>query len=423
MRMRRAPAGSAARQIDRHRPEESRREADVVGDAAPPAVGQLRFDPRHDGGDVGLVRGKDRGRREVIGEAVHQEADGCFPAAGLPRSSSSEWSGAKPLNDVGWPPPPNESAIPMAQRVHHVAPAAVPRAGRQPRAARGNRPIGRVWRHRREVLVRVDVGAVGVIDREELHLIEVDHFFHRLGEPERQPAVFLAHLPALDLHELVDVGDVARAGGDPVADDRRADGVGDELVALAVPGEEHRAGAAATIDLRDRVPRVRFQLHFVLDDAGRPQQAHDIGLRRLADAGKDLRRALCRVAGRRDGLELLPHRAGLHFDLRADAAPVVVQAEQRDADGVVGVAAVVAEDDRRLPGDRQQQVAVVVAIGISRRNRVWHAGRAGCRRRRPPTHPRTGRRRCAGPGARRRPAGRTRRRPGPPSRRCRSRSP
>ena len=149
-------------------------------------------------------------------------------------------------------------------------------------------------------------------------------------------------------------------------DHGRPDRVGDELVPLAVPREEHRARAAAAIDLRDGVARVRLQLHFILHDAGRPQQAHDVGLCGFADAGEDFGGALTEEAGGADGLELLPHRARLHLDLRADAAAVVVQTEQRDAHGVVGVAAVIAQADDRPRAARDQQVRVVVAIEIGR---------------------------------------------------------
>src|SRR6478736_4456070 len=113
-----------------------------------------------------------------------------------------------------------------------------------------------------------------------------------------------------------------------MADDRRADRVGDELEPAAVPREENRARAAAAIDLLDLVRRVRRELHFVLDDAGWPEQTDDI-------------------------------------DLRADAAAVVVQSGQRQANRVAGVAAVVSQTDRPRDSIGDDEVGVVVAVEIA----------------------------------------------------------
>ncbi len=204
-----------------------------------------------------------------------------------------------------------------------------------------------------------------MIDDEQLHLIEVVDFLHRLREVKRQQAVLDADLAAVDLHELVGVWRVVLAGRHPVADDGRADRVGDELEPGAVPREENRARAAAAIDLLDLVQRVRRELHFVLDDAGWPEQTDDIDLGRLSDAGQDLARVRPEEARRRGRLELLPDRAGLHFDFRADAAAVVVQSGQRQPNRVAGVAAVVSQTDRRRDGIGDDEVGVVVAVEVA----------------------------------------------------------
>src|SRR5262245_24828708 len=117
--------------------------------------------------------------------------------------------------------------------------------------------------------------------------------------------------------------------------------------------------------------RARGELYLVLHDAGRPEQSDDVGLGGLADAREDLRGALAKVAGRRHGLELLPCRAGLDLDLRADAAAVVVQPCERDTDGMVRVAAIVADHDRRPGRLRGDQIGVVVLIEIARQERAW----------------------------------------------------
>ena len=229
MRMRRVPGGSLPRQIRGHRAPQAGGEADVVAHLLPRAVGQLRLEVRHDRRDVCLVRGEHRRRGEVVGEARHDQAHGAVRRQ-LPRSSSSACSAAKPLNagalealDV----PPVRARAAAAARRGPCRPTR-PRGSRAPGVT--NDLGGRRRRDRGEVLVRVDVRAGRVIDREQTHLIEVDHLLHRLGELERQPAVLRAQLRAGDLDVLVGIRHVALAGRHPVPDDAGSDAVGDELV-------------------------------------------------------------------------------------------------------------------------------------------------------------------------------------------------
>ena len=114
-----------------------------------------------------------------------------------------------------------------------------------------------------------------MIDREQPHLIEIDGFFQRFHETETQSpcvgpsssdprrdvaadprffakvctpgcmvsplrrqslvTVLLPNHPAINLDPLHRPRNVALAGPDPVADHARAQHVGDELVALAIP--------------------------------------------------------------------------------------------------------------------------------------------------------------------------------------------
>src|SRR5579864_4648777 len=98
---------------------------------------------------------------------------------------------------------------------------------------------------------------------------------------------FLNHaLPNLDVLDWV--RDVALVGGDPVADDCGAEHVGDELVAFAVPGEERGAGAAAAVDFEKLLALVAGDLNLVLQDAGGPEHADDVGFFRLAEADHDV---------------------------------------------------------------------------------------------------------------------------------------
>ena len=65
---------------------------------------------------------------------------------------------------------------------------------------------------------------------------------------------------------------------------------------------------------------------FVLQDSGRPQHAHDVGLLRLAETDVQVRRVLAEIAGRSGDFKLLPVGAGENFDLGADGALVVGEA-------------------------------------------------------------------------------------------------
>ena len=91
-------------------------------------------------------------------------------------------------------------------------------------------------------------------------------------------------------------------GRDPVAHLAAAHEIGHELEALAVPGVEERARRRLAIQLLDRdgagaaaLAAARATLDFRLEDAGRPQHAHDVGARRDAQAEQRCRRERARA--------------------------------------------------------------------------------------------------------------------------------
>ena len=203
----------------------------------------------------------------------------------------------------------------------------------------------RIWRVRGKVFVRIDIFIRGMIDGEQAHLIEVDSFFEWLHEAEAQGRRwslvagrwrnFLFDHSAIDLYIFHRTGNVALVGADPVADDACAQHVGDELVALAIPDKQRGAGAAAAIDLEELLFFVAGDVDFVLQHAGRPQHADDVGFFRIAEADGQVGRVLAEVSVGAGDLKLLPVAAGEHFDFGSDGALVVGQSLERKAQPVI----------------------------------------------------------------------------------------
>ena len=81
-----------------------------------------------------------------------------------------------------------------------------------------------------------------------------------------------------------------------MSDNGRAQQVGDEFIALAVPHEQRGAGTAAAVDLEKIVLLVACNLDFILQDTRGPEHAHDIGFLRVAEADGEIRRVLPEIA-------------------------------------------------------------------------------------------------------------------------------
>ena len=189
MRMRCVPAGSfpvRSAVIVRKQPGG---EADVVADALPRSVGELRLEIRDDDLHLRLIGRVHRRRGEVVGEAAHQQVQRARRRSTSPRSSSSACSVAKPLNGASGKRV-DEAAIRLAKRRQQVVPLVVPRAVRQSRAAarRASGPRGTAAPRRSTRSGWLSV-PLGMVDREQPHLIEVVDLLHRLDEVKRQHAV------------------------------------------------------------------------------------------------------------------------------------------------------------------------------------------------------------------------------------------
>ena len=110
-----------------------------------------------------------------------------------------------------------------------------------------------------------------------------------------------------------------------MSDHARAQHVGNQFVALAIPHKQSRTGAAAAVDLGDVLLPVARDIDFVLQHAGRPQHAHDVSFFRVAKADHEVGRILPEISVRSGNLKLLPVAAGEHFHFGSDGALVVGQ--------------------------------------------------------------------------------------------------
>ncbi len=105
-------------------------------------------------------------------------------------------------------------------------------------------------------------------------------------------------------------------------------------------------------------------VEFVLGNSGRPEQADDDGVAPVAESDENVAWPLAEIAARAGDFPLLPEAAGEDLDLGADGGLVVGVALQRDEEGVVLVASVVAEEDGRAVESGDEQVGVAIAVSV-----------------------------------------------------------
>ena len=113
-------------------------------------------------------------------------------------------------------------------------------------------------------------------------------------------------------------------------------------------------------------------IDLVLQYAGRPKHAHDIGVGVLAQPGKNLGRSLAQVTGATYSFKLLPQAVGKYLDLGSQSSLVVGQTLEVDAQRMVLVAALVVQYDRIAANCVTTRVGgeIVVEIGGDQRARV-----------------------------------------------------
>src|ERR1700688_44328 len=118
------------------------------------------------------------------------------------------------------------------------------------------------WGSADESLVGIHFVRCGMVDGEEPHLVEINGFFHGLHETETEQAIARMNATRVDFEIFVGIGNVALAGGDPMADNAGADHVSDEFVFAAIPGEEDRTRASAAVKFSERVKFSRREIYF-----------------------------------------------------------------------------------------------------------------------------------------------------------------
>src|SRR5580693_5143210 len=274
----------------------------------------------------------------------------------------------------------------------------VPRGGRRLGVmADDHLELGIRW-VRREIFVGINVDVHRMINGQQAHLIEIDSLFERLHETEAEnrrwplvvgrwrnllwvlrfslvlgevgiltltPVFLLANHAAVDLDPLHGTWNVALSRPDPVADYTCAQHVGHEFVALTVPDKKRRAGTAPAINLEEVLLLVACDIDLVLQDAGRPQHAHDVGFFGIAQADHDVGGVLAEISVRSIDLKLLPVAAGENFHFRADGGLVVVQSLERKPQPVILVAALVAQQHHRPMILRDEQVGGAVTVVVA----------------------------------------------------------
>ena len=134
-------------------------------------------------------------------------------------------------------------------------------------------------RRRFELIVGEDAGRRRVIDRDQFDPIEVGHLTQFFRDANLIAPIFKGERLARNLYVLVVIDrkifSVARAG----AQRRHSKHVRDEFKSLAIPGEDHRAGAGQSLCLLDGDGLVGFLPGFVLDQPVGPGNAHRVGFR------------------------------------------------------------------------------------------------------------------------------------------------
>jgi hypothetical protein len=91
--------------------------------------------------------------------------------------------------------------------------------------------------------------------------------------------------------------DIASGRPDPVSYNARSEHIANELVFVAVPREERWTGTAAPVHLSKALHLVGGYFDLVLQDAGRPRHADNVGFFGLPKADGKVRRILSEVAG------------------------------------------------------------------------------------------------------------------------------
>ena len=130
-----------------------------------------------------------------------------------------------------------------------------------------------------------------MIDGKERGRIEIEHLVERLGDLQSDDAaaIRLGHGNGGGPHQHALMGPrhAGRAVGQHLAGDACAEQIGDEGIALAIPGEEHRAGGRLAARLLDPHELSGGDVEFRLGHAVGPADPHHVGPRGRAQPEHD----------------------------------------------------------------------------------------------------------------------------------------
>src|ERR1700685_2645313 len=155
----------------------------------------------------------------------------------------------------------------------------------------------------------------------------------------------------------------------PMTHHDRAQHVGHKFVALAIPHKQCRTRTAAPVEFEKILLLVTRNLNFILQHAGRPQHAHDVGFFGVTKPYREVRRILSQISIRAVNLKLLPVAARKNFYLRSNCRLVVVQSLQRQPQPVILIPTVVAQQHRRPMILRDEQIGRAVVVIVASDNR------------------------------------------------------
>ncbi len=196
-----------------------------------------------------------------------------------------------------------------------------------------------------------------MIDGEELDGVEVEDFAEFLGDLEGEKAVFWNEGTGVaDADDFLGIRLDVAAWGNGQTDRSGAEEIGDESEAGAVPGIEVGTGTGGDGEFDE-----------VEDDAGfdgdvdggklgvEPADGDGIELGLFADADFD--------GELLDGAKGAPG-TGADLDAGAQAGEIGAVAEESDLDGVVGIAAVIAEEAEAAAGKGNDEIGVAVLVEV-----------------------------------------------------------
>src|SRR6185369_9049149 len=204
-----------------------------------------------------------------------------------------------------------------------------------------------------------------MVDGNQANLIDIVDLFHGLAEAQAEHAILLAQLRTLNLQPFVGIGGVLFGRRDPVTNYSCSDYIGDKFVLLAIPGEQGRAGAAATIEFGEREWFLCGDFEFVLNHAGWPKHTNDVHTLVRTQADKKFVVALAQVTGGSGDLEFLPETVGEDLHLGSKAGLVVGQSGKGQPERTILISYVIGEEFSGTVVLGDDEVGIAIAVDVT----------------------------------------------------------